>query len=513
MGTTELMPQLPMSPDERAQLLVELAEHEPEVVRTWVEQHPRNLMAYHGWSVEPFHQQGLDDALEHQRTFWLAPRGSGKSTAYVFTATWASIARPEVYTKAGVPYLFPDALREIGPHNIRIAITSNSAGKAEELTYQAKQVLLSDRMALLYGNLEGGRWQENKSDTALRTVNLKEPTYTALGLGSKITGGHYDLVLADDWVTEDNARTELQRQRLSNFWKFTVSPTVEPWGRVLGTGTRYHPSDWYSEIYDWVSAGVWDNLRCTPALLPNAEGQEISYWPSVFSLEKLYAKREEIGQLAFSTQYQNEVDILEGEFFESKHVERFCKWDELPREKRDKARTYIALDPAIKAGPRADFSVFCVVSFVGGEAYIRRIIRGQWTQHELEQRCAFLCHLYKPLQLGIEVVGGIEWLVQELRRKTSLPVKPLRPQAFRGKDKVGRASQVRKLFEQARVWLEEPTSENGIQRLIQEMMAFPSASNVPGMDDCVDALVWALLLGAVPQARLRRLSNRMRRHI
>lgn len=496
------MDALPGDPHELVQLLDELAETEPLAVRRWVERHPRNLMAYLGWSVEDFHQAALQDMLTFCQTFWLAPRGSGKSTTALFFCLWLAISDPEHWDPAIKP-MFVDAPRRIDPSNIRIAITSNSAEKAGELHFQARAILTDPRLVKLFGKLEGDRWKDHTSTTSLRKQNLKEGTFTALGLGSKVTGGHYDVVLADDWVTEDNARTELRRRRISDFWRFTVRPTHEPWARTIGAGTRYHPQDWYSEVGGWATEGAW-NLRRTPAL----EGGR-SYWPTVYPVDILEAIKKEIGEIAFSTQYQNEVGLMLGEFFENSWVERFTRWADLSPERRDRARTIIVLDPAIKAGLRNDFSVFLVLSYLAPYFYVRNVVRGQWTQREILQRASFLVQTYHPMALGVEAVGGMEFLVQELRRMFRRPrVHAMRPQQYRGKDKVGRASQVRTFFEQGRVHLEEPTETNGIQRLILEMMAFPTAANVPGMDDCVDALVWSLLLIARARTRVRTLRRR-----
>jgi phage terminase large subunit-like protein len=488
------------------ELLDGLADHRPDDVKVWLQQHPANLMRYDGLDVKPFCRAALDDALNYTQTFWLAPRGSGKSTAYVYLAAWLSFADPEVYTRAGVPYQFEGAPREIGPHNIRMALTSNSAQKAAASHYQAKAILTGPRMSKLFGNMEGKRWTDAMSETSLRTENLREGTFTALGLGSKVTGGHYDWELADDWVTEDNARTELQRQRLVDFWNFTVKGTHEPWAKTIGAGTRYHPLDWYDHVKQWTEKGLWQHMRRTPALVGEA-GDERSYWPELFSVEKLHTIREEIGQVAFAAQYQNEVDAMLGEFFESPWVELHAKWSDLSPEERGGAITVLTLDPAIKAGPRNDFSAFVVLSYVNRKFYVRRVVRGQWTNDGIKRRAHQLCVLYKPDRLGVEVVGGTEWILNDLR-KMELPgvkVVPLRPQQFRGKDKVGRASYVRSPFENGRVFFEVPTKENGIARLIYEMLAFPSASNVPGMDDCVDALVWAMILVARGRSRLHRL--------
>lgn len=485
-----------------------LGETDPGMLKEWIQEHPRNLMAYHGWSIEPFHQAALNDALKYRSFMWLAPRGAGKSIALcMIYPAWLAIAEPDVYTKAGLDYLFPAAPRTIGPHNIRIALASNSMEKAIGLQWQCKQVLTSPKMERLFGPMEGSRWRDHMSDTALRTEFWREGTFTSLGLGSKVTGGHYDLVVPDDWVTEDNARTELQRQRLSNFWKFTVAPTREPWARVAAAGTRYHPQDWYQEIKDWTEQDLWEHIRRTPAVTGTDENP-ISYWPKVYPISSLMEIKRQIGAIAFATQYQNETDIMLGDFFERPMIENFGKWEDRPAGEKQHARTLISLDPAIKAGPRNDYSVFTVISYVAPYFFVRRVVRGQWTQHELIQIAQRLYREYHAEVLGVEVVQGQEWLVQELRRQTSLNIRDLRPQQFKGKDKVGRASQVRTLFEQGRVILEEPTLENGVQRLIEEMLAFPNSSGAAGMDDCVDSLIWGLLIVARPRARLIRLSDR-----
>lgn len=496
------------------EVLDAMADRHPEEVKAWVQRHPAHLMSYlgrpAGLSVQPFHRAALNDDLTRPETFWLAPRGSGKTTAKLFTCAWLCVADPEVYTKGGLPYLFEKAPRIIGPHNIRVVLTSNSAENAIQQVYQVKQWLLDERMAKLFGPLDGQRWKEERSDTRLRNVNMREGTLTAMGLGSKVTGGHYDAGLLDDWVTEDNSRTEAQRRKLETFYTMTVRPTFEPWARKMGSGTRYHPMDFYEKMLDWVKAGTWQHLRRTPALVHGKDGQEVSYWPEVFPVAELHRIRQEIGEVAFSTQYQNVVDVLMGDFFEREWLENYTCWDGLSEAKRRAARTVIACDPAIRGGPRNDFTVFVVLSWVDGKFYVRRVVRGQWTDEGIKRRALMLCKGYDAELLGIEVVGGIEWLADQLSRADTgrASVKKLRPRQFHGKDKVGRASHVRRLFERGQVFLEEPTERNGISRLVYEMMAFPSSSSVPGMDDCVDALVWALILIMRGRGRAYRLHSR-----
>ena len=478
-------------------------ENTPDVVRRWIEYHPANLMRLlglsNGWTVKPFHYEAVEDVARHKESMWLAPRGSGKSqTLAVIYPLWLSVARPENMCPL-FRGLFKESPRPIGPQNIRIALTSNSAEKAEALLFQIKSLLESPVMVGLYGSLRSEtRWQEAKADTALRTEKLREATFTALGIGSKIAGGHYDLVIADDWVTEDNARTQLQRERMSNFWKYTIKGTCEPWCRVIVAGTRYHPADWYAEIYDWHLKGHWSHIRRTPAL----DELGLSYWPEMYSVAELQARREQIGTLAFLSQYQNIIDKAIGGFFQREWVENFIEWSSLPLEDRQKAKTVIALDPAFAAGPKADWSVFAVLSYIEPYFYVRRIFRGQWTQFDLVKHAIELNAEYHPQLFGIEDVAAQAWLIQELQRTARLPLRRLPP---RGIDKVGRADKVRTFFERMRVFIEQPTQTNGIPRLIEEMLTFPTQLKTPGWDDTVDALVWAMLLITKPRGRLIKL--------
>lgn len=465
----------------------ELSLVRPDLVRLWVERHPANLQLWMGWDCEDFHEEAFEHLLTDQEFLWLAPRGSGKSTsAAVIFAAWLSVSQVQNRDPA-IPNLFPSAPREIGPHNVRIALTSNSSEKAVALHTQVKLLLQHERMHRLFGNLVGRRWRDESSFSALRTSADREGTFTAMGLGSKVTGGHYDIVICDDWVTEDNARTELQRSRIKDFWKFTVKGTCEPWARVVVCGTRYHPQDWYADIVEWHRKNLWGSYLRTPALTEDDDGTLRSYWPSQYPVEKLLQIKEQIGTVAFDTQYQNSVDTMLGAFFSPDWLQRLEPWEGLSDRLRLAARTSIGLDPAFKGGPRNDFTAFTVTSFSAPDFRIRWSERGQWTQAEILERGVRLYQRYRPHVMPVEVVAGQEWLVQEFRRKTSCPVRAMPARI----DKLGRAARVRTFFETGRVAFEPPDEANGIRGLLDELMVFDGS---PGRkDDRVDATVWSML--------------------
>jgi predicted phage terminase large subunit-like protein len=514
-----------------------------------VMQHPAYLQMLAGWNVEPFHWNAFNAALLNREHLWLAPRGSGKSTSLaVFHPAWLALADPDLMHSGiqalnGGRGLFPLAEHPIGPWNIRQVLTSNSAPKAEGLHWQVKAVMKQKRVRALFGDLEGRKWKDAESETIFKErgrieglaqvfgvapeeiaeefarpeeMEFREGTFTAMGLGSKVTGGHYDACYPDDWVTEDNARTETQRQKLVDFWGYTVSPTREPWARTTACGTRYHPADWYHTLVEMKKQGTWQSVHRDPALI-HAENAAlpidfdkpdpmVAYWPEVWSVPRLLEKRLEIGPVAFATQYQNETDLLTGDFWTKATLENFGSFMDLPKHQRDSARIVIACDPAIKGGPKNDFTAFVVIAYVQPHFYVIECRRGQYTEDQLIANFKQLADKHQPYMCGIEIISGLEWVVPKLRRALGRwSLRTLIPSAFKGKDKVGRASTVRGFFDLGRVFLAHPKPENGIGRLIEEMMAFPNASDRPGMDDCVDALVWAMIMFTLSRTSFKKM--------
>jgi phage terminase large subunit-like protein len=528
----------PWSEEKRRKWLLRF-EKDPAGGRLWLSQHPAHLMLLTGWGVERHHMEGFNHFLLNQRSLWLAPRGSGKSTVAVYLAAWLAIAdlhsrhptnesaaeearwqeRQALYS-----LMFGSATRRVDSRNIRIALTSSSHPNAKRLLWQVKHLLLKDAVTRCLGTAvhdekrdRRARWTDEMADSGYRDSSLREPTWTALGLGSKVAGGHYDVVLGDDWVTLDNARTPVQREHVSDFWGFTVKGTCEPWARVGIYGTRYHPKDWYGQIVSWSeggsdSEGTWALLR-HPAVIKLPNGGRRSYWPAVFSLEELDKIRAEIGGAAFGTQYQNETRVMEGGFFERQWLEQFVAWAELPRDVRAMARTGIALDMAFKGGPKNDWSVFTLghmispcEQFKHGRFHLEKARRGKWTKRELiKQGEALYLEAKKagcaPMVFAIEAAPGVEFLVQDFKQSDVIPrgiVKAMPPRI----NKMARAEKARTLFEIGVGWFDPPTALNQIQEVIDEMLSF--TGDRTNVDDCVDSLVWLIIDLLRGRTRLRR---------
>lgn len=136
--------------------------------------------------------------------------------------------------------------------NIRVIILMESETKAKEKLRQCRNTITD------WGPKFGRTIKEDNATnlTLERSANHAEPTIAARGMDSKITGGHYDLLIFDDIVSWPTQRTETQREkRWSQFQDYQQNLGSEGESVYLVLGTRKHSEDLYSELMD---TALWD---------------------------------------------------------------------------------------------------------------------------------------------------------------------------------------------------------------------------------------------------------------
>jgi predicted phage terminase large subunit-like protein len=114
-----------------------------------------------------------------------------------------------------------------------------------------------------------------------------------------------------------------------------------------------------------------------------------------------------------------------------------------------------------------------------GRRYVLDVWRGKVGFHDVIQTISLLSTKWSPSRINIEAVQYQVAVVQELLRKTSLPVKAVKPD----RDKVTRFHGLLARYEQLLV-----TNVRGLEPSFeQELLSFPEGNH----DDMVDALVYA----------------------
>jgi predicted phage terminase large subunit-like protein len=207
----------------------------------------------------------------------------------------------------------------IGNHpNIHITIVSKTASLAEDsLGAIVRRIETDKNYKEVFGDLkpkDPQKWT-NQQIYINRGEISKFPTIHATGLYGPLTGGGNDLVIADDIIDEENVITRLQVEKASLWFFKVLLPTLFPWGAILVIGTRWSYADLYSQIIEKYNHEI---LRAIQNPEEYAQGKPAKVlWQKYWSIERLEAKRKEIGSIFFNCQYQNDPTSMEGDLLKS----------------------------------------------------------------------------------------------------------------------------------------------------------------------------------------------------
>lgn len=268
----------------------------------------------------------------------LAPRGSTKTTS--LTTGWLS---------------FKIAQNQ----DIRVGLFSQKDEKAEAMS-NAIRTTVSESEAFrdVFGDLRGeSKWSDSEwLRKGSRWVTSKDRTMVTGGVNnSSAVSKRFDLIFCDDILDAENTYNIDRREKTEDwFWK-TMKPSQAAEGvSIIVVGTRWTEGDLYERL---VETNKWPSL-IIPAITQDESGADVSYWPEVWPLSRLYAEREDVGWDNFACSYLNNVSgQREGTIFRK---EWFDYFDELPA-----GGHYLytmGVDLASSESERADFTARVVVA-------------------------------------------------------------------------------------------------------------------------------------------------------
>ena len=280
----------------------------------------RNWTSKEKTSLKP---PGVFPRYAHYNRFILvlSPRYHAKSTVFSFIyPLWAILNNP----------------------NIRILIVSANEYIARGFVRQIQNQLENNEKIIRdFGNLrpkKAKKWGE-KAFIVERDTIEKDPTVSAAGLMGKIVSKRADIIILDDIIDLEIARTEKQRQKVLEWYEKVLYPILSENGRMIVVGTKWFRGDIYDVIEERkpfdikikLKALVYDsadisNCRVTPAKEKLAldfakiftSGIKRGFpgirksarlgvlWPDKWPLEKLMGVRRDISDEAFYSQYMNE---------------------------------------------------------------------------------------------------------------------------------------------------------------------------------------------------------------
>lgn len=427
------------------------------------------LVELAGYRYDDVHHLLVEYQYQNKKTLQLAPRGWGKTTV----GTCLKIVH-----------------KILKDRNRRHLIASETATLAWDMLSEIKSILVCEDVAEVFGDLRGDVWHESAINIAGRTTHAKEKTVNTCGADGAVTGGHFDEIDADDLVSFKTSRTMHSRQKILDWFRLTLLPTVTDQDTEIHVkGTCYHPEDLYAHLRK-NDPKFRNTVQIIPALSPiNEESNNPEWYPTDFLVDQ----RESMGTPFFNAQYNQDPSGVQGEVFDAEHF-RHC--ETLPK----RLLVFSGVDLAV--GREDAHDCFAIVT-IGVDPktldiYVLSYRKAKLTipgQNELMLRKS---EIHNPIRMGVESNAYQRAKIQELKshkRFRKIPAVPI----YTREDKITRAQRLAARYERGEIWHLKSEKDGELEA---DLVGFPDVR----YKDLVDALDIAI------QAAFRKKKKRVKRN-
>lgn len=358
----------------------------------------------------------------------------------------------------------------LGRHPTKSVIAASyNSDLAGDFGRQVRNIVASEEYTPLFDTALA-----EDSRAANRWNTTQGGSYVAAGVGTAITGRGADILLIDDPIKDrEEADSEVQRQKVWDWYTSTAYTRLAPKGRIIVIQTRWHEDDLSGRLLAEEAKGgdKWEILEL-PAI--NDDGEAL--WPEFYPLSTLERYRSVLPARDWSALYQQRPSPDEGEYFKR-------EWFKFYTVAPNHLRTYGASDYAVTA-KGGDYTVHIVAGVDPDDnLYILDVWRSQSESHVWVEEFINLIARHKPLNWGEEqgqIIKSLGPFIDKRMRErrvycrreqmTSVADKPTRCRSFQARAAMGK------------VYL--PHNAPWVADLLGEMMNFPVGKH----DDQVDAL-------------------------
>lgn len=427
-----------------------------------------------GYQVLPFHLALLRYQFTHPDSLQLVFRGAGKSTLCTITKSIHLLLKNP---------------------NLRILLASKTTTNSEAFLKEIKghfeeNERLAEIFGLYYDPRLVSKWDNKEIEVLPRTIKTKEASITCSGVEGTIISKHYDVVLSDDLVDEDNSRTDHMRDKTKTWYYQTLDPTLEPpdkevehRGEHHRLGTRYHFEDLYGHL-------IANELKDDHQIVPALDEQGRSPWHEKYPPEWFAKKRKKAGLIIFNAQYQCDTEAMKGEVFRYDDCQ-IIEASAIP----DDLRIFMGVDLAISQKQSADhFAIVVLGVDSNANRYVLDFYDGQLRFADQTKKIKKFYRLYDPIRAAIETNAYQQAQYHALRDgDKDIRLMPVN----QDKDKVTRAWKLTSMFEDGRMYFKKG---GNIHMLIEQLVLFPSYR----YDDLFDALDLAVRASKLRKRRKRR---------
>lgn len=215
-------------------------------------------------------------------------------------------------------------LYELGHNqNMRGALVSVSETNANKFLRSIKHYIefSPEYHATFPAVKKGTVWQETQI-IVQRTVVSKDATLMTIGPGGGVIGARLDWVVCDDLLDHKNTATKGLRDDLFDWFHSTIIGRLTRNAKVVMLGTAWHAQDILHrlarrKVWFFRRFPVWQKDPATKKMQPT--------WPERWSVDRIMAKREELGDFDFERQCELRASDDEEARFKSAYIVKCCK--------------------------------------------------------------------------------------------------------------------------------------------------------------------------------------------
>lgn len=382
----------------------------------------------------------------------------------------------------------PAYLMGIRPDN-KIVMCSYSAALSLTFATEVQRIIDGDEYKELFPNTylsSDIRNTQHKKYT--ETKNFMEVVGYAgylksVGVGGSLTGTTADIGIIDDPVKDyQDAQSELQRERVWNWYESVFKTRMHNSSQMLLTMTRWHEDDLAGRILEAAkeSGEKWD-IVVYPAIKeaetmegdPRKEGEAL--WENRHSLERLLVVKQN-SKKVFTSLYQQKPSPDDGDIWKRWFI--VIEDKDFPDE--SSMRNYgTDWDLAYTEKRENSASAYVTAGSIDGNMYIDKL---GFVRHEFPNLIKFMSVIPSPHY--IEAMAAGKSAKQTLQ---SMGISAIEVQVFGG-DKIARANIVTPYAEGGLCYIRKSLVDLLYYDSTQGILKFPNGKN----DDLADALSQAM---------------------
>lgn len=298
--------------------------------------------------------------------------------------------------------------------NIRMVLVHNKQDNSSDNLRTIKEYFLSTEVGRLFpeyipfgkewGNLSGF------SVACKKDIGRSEDSIEAIGVGTEITGRHWDVAKKDDLVTEDSVTTDEQIKKTEDYDdRFNAGHFWSPKFKIQDySGTRYHFADLYSKKQND------KNVKVIKIKLEDGKGNPTH--PERFTPADIVLIKSGLNPWVYNCQHLLEPEDPAKMSFKREMIQYY---DALPAS----CNFYLLVDPAGQRKKRSDYTAMKVVGVdYKGHRYIVDMFRDKIDPKGRIDMAVELIKKWKIREVGWEEVGLADdtFYLEERRRSERL---------------------------------------------------------------------------------------------